>query len=451
VSKRRSRFVHQVRLTAVLGLAACQSSGEEEEGEVSGRVVRAGAPVEGASVAIDGRKSATTGADGRFEIVRVESGRHALTARLELASGAFVERTNEIDVEGETDAGDSLLPEEPVEIQPGEAGRTWVRLNWTASADPGFREYRVYRAYDSAFDLENAELLHVASVPDDVEYLDEGESEFGGLDPAETYYYRVHVLDDHGLLGGSKILAVTTREWDVDAFAVEYRLDEVEQFAGEAEVKGIAHVDECLWIVTLEPVGGYDDPDVTRLTCRDHTTGETLRQFKFDDEYIEPSGLAWNGSALWLNYCDRPGCEGTAKLGRIDPNTGEVTRTIVADFGTHDLAWDGQHLLLANIWNQIQVLDQDTGAIVDRLDVPFNNSSTRGVAWRPGEIWVDSHASDKLVVLDESGNHVGLVHGAPLDPRWNPPWDLHIEFVGDRLALVRNSRVHLFDIVPVDR
>jgi hypothetical protein len=80
--------------------------------------------------------------------------------------------------------------------------------------------------------------------------------------------------------------------------------------------------------------------------------------------------------------------------------------------------------------------------------VPFR--TTRGVAGRPGEIWVDSQSSDKLIVLDDSGQHVGLVHGAPLDPGWTYTWDLHIEFVGDRLALVKNSWVHLFDIVRVD-
>jgi DNA-binding beta-propeller fold protein YncE len=88
----------------------------------------------------------------------------------------------------------------------------------------------------------------------------------------------------------------------------------------------------------------------------------------------------------------------------------------------------------------------DTGAVIDRLDVPFDYSTTRGVAARPGEIWVSSQANDQLVVLDPEGNHIGLVDGAPLDDDWTYAWDLHIDFSGDDLVLVSDSHVTTFSI-----
>lgn len=95
------------------------------------------------------------------------------------------------------------------------------------------------------------------------------------------------------------------------------------------------------------------------------------------------------------------------------------------------------------------MIDAGSGALVDRFPVPFDHSTTRGVAWRAGEIWFDSQASDQIVELDRDGNHIGIVDGAPLDPDGTYSWDVHIEFAGDRLALVLDSRVHLFDVIPV--
>ncbi|HEU5059148.1 MAG TPA: hypothetical protein VFU21_21595 [Kofleriaceae bacterium] len=110
----------------------------------------------------------------------------------------------------------------------------------------------------------------------------------------------------------------------------------------------------------------------------------------------------------------------------IDPATGAVRRQLTSDQGTRDLEFDGDHLLLSNLWNQVQLVDPVDGSLDGEIETPMIDASTqRGVAYRPGEIWLASQASDRLVVLDARGVQRATARADLLDPGWNYVFDLY--------------------------
>jgi hypothetical protein len=179
--------------------------------------------------------------------------------------------------------------------------------------------------------------------------------------------------------------------------------------------------------------------------------GAELVRHEYDDDYTPPRGLAWVDGALWINY-NAEGGSGSQVMREIDPATGTVTRQFSTDQGTWDLDFDGDHIVLSNLWNQVQLVDPIDGSLDLSIETPMVDSSTqRGVAWRPGETWLASQASNRLVVLDENGVMRATARTDLLEPGWNYVFDLYLAFVGDRLALVKSSRVYLLDVVEIDR
>jgi hypothetical protein len=231
---------------------------------------------------------------------------------------------------------------------------------------------------------------------------------------------------------------------------VRYRLVESGQIAGAGQIAGITWDGDHVWLAYYRQVGDYYDNDEVSIVQLDDGGGELVR-YEYSDDYTPPSGLAWVSGALWINYNARGGT-GSQVMREIDPATGAVRRQLAADQGTWDLEFDGQHLLLSNLWNRVQLVDPVDGSLDLDIDTPMIDSSTqRGVAHRPGEIWLASQAGDRLVILDSRGVQRATARVDLLDPDWNHVFDLYLAFVGDRLALVASSRVYLFDVVPEDR
>jgi glutamine cyclotransferase len=79
------------------------------------------------------------------------------------------------------------------------------------------------------------------------------------------------------------------------------------------------------------------------------------------------SGLAWAEGALWVGqYRDR-------KIHAIDPNTGEVLRTIESDRFVTGVSWvDGE--LWHGTWeddeSELRRVEPTTGAVLQRLTMP---------------------------------------------------------------------------------
>lgn len=230
---------------------------------------------------------------------------------------------------------------------------------------------------------------------------------------------------------------------------LHYRLVETGQIAGAGQVAGVTWDGEHVWLAYYRQVGDYYDNDVVAIVQLDADGSELVRH-EYDDDYTPPKGLAWVDGSLWINY-NAEGGSGSQVMREIDPATGEVTRQLATDQGTWDLDFDGSHLALSNLWNQVQLVDPGDGSLDVSIETPMIESSTqRGIACRPGEIWLASQASDRLVVLDRDGAARASARTDLLAPDWNYVFDLYLAFAGDRLALVVNSRVHLFDVVPAD-
>lgn len=79
------------------------------------------------------------------------------------------------------------------------------------------------------------------------------------------------------------------------------------------------------------------------------------------------SGLAWAEGSLWV------GQHRGRKIHQVDPETGEVLRTIESDRFVTGVTWvDGE--LWHGTWegngSDIRRIDQKTGAVLERLDMP---------------------------------------------------------------------------------
>jgi len=163
-------------------------------------------------------------------------------------------------------------------------------------------------------------------------------------------------------------------------------------FVGSGRVHGVTHDGHDVWAATG-----------TRLVAFDPVTGETTRTLEraadagtaFDGKYlyqiaearidkIDPgtgaviasipapgqgadSGLAWAEGSLWVGeYRDR-------KIHRIDPETGEVLRTIDTRRFVTGVTWvDGE--LWHGTWeddaSDLSRIDPATGDVIERIAMP---------------------------------------------------------------------------------
>jgi len=93
------------------------------------------------------------------------------------------------------------------------------------------------------------------------------------------------------------------------------------------------------------------------------------------------SGLAWAEGSLWVGqHRDR-------KIHRIDPDTGQVLRTIVSDRFVTGVSWvDGE--LWHGTWEEnesdIRRIDPETGAVLRRIEMP-NGMGVSGMESDGGE------------------------------------------------------------------
>jgi len=424
---------------AAIAATGCPGSGA---GTVEGRVTRAGAPAVGAHVKVADLETVTD-ADGRFVIEDVPSGKQDLTATQDLGADGFIARTTEIQVGDEAVASDLTLPE-PVEVRLDSKTSRSISVSWSQSQDPGFREYRLVQSFNRSFSEGGSDPLYVATELDDTGYTDDGDLDGIWLSRNTTYHYRVYVMDEHGLLGGSNILDATTDPWDVHDFAVRYRIDEARNFAPERAASGAAWDGEHLWLTYREEIGGYYDNDKISLVAIDLATGDVAHRFEYTDTYAGVTGLTWDGRHLWMHL----EASGARELREIDATTGAVVRTFASDDGIADLDFDGENLLLVNVWNKVEVVDPATGGLERTLDTPFDYSTLRAAAHRSGELWLSAYWASEIAILDPAtGAHIGVVD-TPFDAGQSDVDSL--VFAGDQLIAVGRSRIRVFDVVAID-
>jgi glutamine cyclotransferase len=100
-------------------------------------------------------------------------------------------------------------------------------------------------------------------------------------------------------------------------------------------------------------------------------------------------GVTFDGRHVWF-------ASGT-KLNAIDPDTGELVRSI--DVAAHaGTAFDGQHLYqIAE--DRIFKIDPATGRVLSTIPAPGGGTDS-GLAWAEGVLWVGQHRGRKIHQID---------------------------------------------------
>ncbi|HEV2887542.1 MAG TPA: hypothetical protein VGX49_11565 [Jatrophihabitans sp.] len=94
-------------------------------------------------------------------------------------------------------------------------------------------------------------------------------------------------------------------------------------------------------------------------------------------------GLTWDGSWLW--HSDQE----AAKIYRIDPTNGSVTRTFDCDEVRADLAFDGSMLCQVGGRPKLLLLvDPETGNVTGRRKILPANGRVTGVEFGPEGLWL---------------------------------------------------------------
>jgi hypothetical protein len=190
----------------IISCVSKQTSDKEDFFAVSGTIYIADGTAVEVEVSIDERSywTTTTDADGNYTISDVTPGEHNLMASQEFADGSYILRSEDIlVVSNETDT-DLILPEPVILSDPDNLTHESMGLIWSVSSASDFREYKLYSHDTPGLDETTGTLEYVSISPTDTSFT------LTGLNPLQTYYFRVFLMNDFGQLGGSNIVNATT-------------------------------------------------------------------------------------------------------------------------------------------------------------------------------------------------------------------------------------------------
>jgi hypothetical protein len=165
-----------------------------------------------------------------------------------------------------------------------------------------------------------------------------------------------------------------------------YRLVQTRNLASPLpDPTGIAADGTAFWILN-----GGQNSETNTLVHFDPATGITDRTFTFTN-LIEQLGtgaygITWDGASVWITVAGN-----TNKLVKVDPLTGQITRTMSAptDLGPSDLDFDGTDLWLSSGTGLVFQIDRTTGGINRQFATgAASDGRDDGIAYRTGEVWV---------------------------------------------------------------
>ncbi|MCA1442743.1 PQQ-binding-like beta-propeller repeat protein [Ensifer sp. IC4062] len=119
------------------------------------------------------------------------------------------------------------------------------------------------------------------------------------------------------------------------------------------------------------------------------SAAEILREYGPFPETEQVHGVTFDGHHVWFASGE--------KLNAVDPETGEITRSInvAAHAGT---AFDGRHLFqIAE--DRIQKIDPQTGRVLATIPAPGGGGDS-GLAWAEGTLWVGQHRGRRIHQID---------------------------------------------------
>lgn len=196
------------KIIVLLVLVAFGCSKEDNQSfnyTISGIIKSQAIPVENVEVSLDNliQFSTTTDANGYFEITNVSPGNYNLEAKKGIETGSFSTNSERVVVSnGNVNLNEIQLPEPVVLNEPlivSSIDGNTVTLNWSQYTGDDFREYKLYKHDTSGIDENTAELIHVSTISNELEFTLQ-------LPHNSNTYFRVFVLDEFGLLGGSNIV-----------------------------------------------------------------------------------------------------------------------------------------------------------------------------------------------------------------------------------------------------
>ncbi len=120
-----------------------------------------------------------------------------------------------------------------------------------------------------------------------------------------------------------------------------------------------------------------------------HSQAQIIREYGPFPGADQVHGVTFDGQYVWFASGE--------KLNALDPETGEVVRSIkaAADAGT---AFDGKHLFqIAE--DRIQKIDPKTGRVVASIPAPGQGGDS-GLAWAEGTLWVGQHRGRRIHQID---------------------------------------------------
>ena len=198
--------------------------------------------------------------------------------------------------------------------------------------------------------------------------------------------------------------------------------DELGPFEGRSS-NGVEHDGQHVWVATgevlhaIDPVKreavreldveadagtAFDGTHLYQLTGTeirkiDPSTGETVRSIPAPNG--GGAGLTWAEGALWV------GQYRARKIVRVDPETGEVTKTLESDRFVTGVTWSSGELWHAT-WesehSDIRRIDPADGKVLERYDAPDGVTIT-GLAKDGERFYAGSGSSGKVRVLRPEG------------------------------------------------
>jgi hypothetical protein len=208
-----------------------------------------------------------------------------------------------------------------------------------------------------------------------------------------------------------------------------------------------------LWIAYAPDISCTVNGTVT-VVHWDPTTRETLATFTYMDSPGSASGLALVNGQIWLNRI-LPCNTAAAEIQIIDPTTGDIVGTAPPSEGTAELAAVGSNeVLYSDVFDTVYTVDTATDGYVSTFSTDFNPSSTqKGIAWRPGEIWVSGWTTATASVFDESGSLLGSapfpsVIGLPVESAADTQ---ALAFDRGQLLVAMDSQLTWLDVASPDQ
>ncbi len=183
------------------------STDPEQTVQLSGHVYYDGVPAANAIIRVDESPAHTSATDqaGYFEVANLKKGSHMLNIYKDIVDQSYSTKTIPIELNQDIYFNQLLLPRGVRLLEPENVSDNSMWLRWTSTNAPDFREYKIFRHETSGLDETTGTLIHVATGITDTTF------NVISLNPYQTYFYRVYIMNDIGKLGGSNIVSATTQ------------------------------------------------------------------------------------------------------------------------------------------------------------------------------------------------------------------------------------------------